>query len=178
MRGKDHFLTSHDFPKSGSPPLARERPTRLTPSILASGITPACAGKTTKFPILKATSQDHPRLRGKDPKPHSLISYIPGSPPLARERHRHKRQRVCLHRITPACAGKTYKNRYFYKLIWDHPRLRGKDIYAENSIDEFIGSPPLARERLASLPKGSSTRRITPACAGKTLDWRILGYQS
>ena len=48
-----------------------------------------------------------PRLRGKD-KNHENSEYQNrGSPPLARERRRRRAGSLLIHRITPACAGKT-----------------------------------------------------------------------
>ena len=50
----------------------------------------------------------------------------------------------------------------------DHPRLRGKDLYVWDISPVFLGSPPLARERLQPERRIQNEGRITPACAGKT----------
>ena len=47
LRGKDYSLVSYKVAMSGSPPLARERQIHDNEGISYSGITPACAGKTT-----------------------------------------------------------------------------------------------------------------------------------
>ena len=56
--------------------------------------------------------------------------------------------------------------------IEDHPRLRGKDCRNFAFLGRRTGSPPLARERLPDRPGSSPERRITPACAGKTIATR------
>ena len=50
----------------GSPPLTRERPSYVTTVWVVKRITPAYAGKTCLVVAFLASSQDHPRLRGKD----------------------------------------------------------------------------------------------------------------
>ena len=87
LRGKDLNKTLIHSSKSGSPPLARERPDYLACYSVYRGITPACAGKTSTTFQRSDFVRDHPRLRGKD---------------LAMVQH-HGLYR----RITPACAGKT-----------------------------------------------------------------------
>ena len=131
-------------------------------------ITPACAGKTARVQALAATFEDHPRLRGKDLlQSDSRISLL-GSPPLARERPWSGCHWDNPARITPACAGKTPDPAT--PILWgrDHPRLRGKDVPFLSSWLSSVGSPPLARERLAVSHLTPSTDGITPACAGKT----------
>ena len=66
LRGKDLLPVRGQKLASGSPPLARERLLRHYPSAPAIRITPACAGKTDSDSVCRASSQDHPRLRGKD----------------------------------------------------------------------------------------------------------------
>ena len=51
----------------------------------------------------------------------------------------------------------------------DHPRMRGEDNRVTSSRYFDFGSPPHARGRLEEFGREVATRRITPACAGKTL---------
>ena len=46
--------------------------------------------------------------------------------------------------------------------------MRGKDRFRPIRIQLMLGSPPLARERLAAASRPSVAHGITPACAGKT----------
>ena len=52
----------------------------------------------------------------------------------------------------------------------DHPRMRGEDRDVWESTAMDLGSPPHARGRLLRRREHRSSRRITPACAGKTRD--------
>ena len=78
--------------------------------------------------------------------------------------------------ITPAYAGKTYFLFVTTLLMWDHPRLRGKDDYFE--IERLYGleSPPLTRERPDKITISKLRIGITPAYAGKTCTLYCSGY--
>ena len=113
-------------------------------------------------------SPDHPRLRGEN-----LIGFVglkteQGSPPLARGKLTHRYASSRSSRITPACAGKTISVKSTKRLTRDHPRLRGENVLLSAHLCQLSGSPPLARGKLTTLPKPFGSRRITPACAGKT----------
>ena len=136
--------------------------------ISASGITPAYAGKTTANIGQKNIGKDHPRLRGKDHTDTLLPAMPVGSPPLTRERRGAIGINATGHGITPAYAGKTPVSPSCSMAIWDHPRLRGKDMIPCQYLDNPVGSPPLTRERLFRLCVSYAFFRITPAYAGKT----------
>ena len=111
----------------GSPPLARERPSRFSTVIAGIGITPARAGKTSGVGGGTLAAGDHPRSRGKDDSTRSARPEKLGSPPLARERRLIRAKERRAWGITPARAGKTGdadECGYWEK---DHPRSRGKD---------------------------------------------------
>ena len=130
LRGKDGIMSACQSLVIGSPPLARERLSENKIPLSASGITPACAGKTDSENISDDygwitpacagktfmsdkgihLEEDHPRLRGKDRLWHSAQSSCTGSPPLARERRQQRLKLYVCVRITPACAGKTSRH--------------------------------------------------------------------
>ena len=112
--------------------------------------------------------RDHPRSRGKDFCPSSLLGLDMGSPPLARERLPCKSDLAGRLRITPARAGKTPLQAMNAAEYQDHPRSRGKDIYHRPVFHFLCGSPPLARERHPVLYSPLDKTGITPARAGKT----------
>ena len=95
--------------------------------------------------------------------------FIIGSPPLARG----KLANCCCEtreaRITPACAVKTGAAFRLPLGFWDHPRLRGENYIEYIAHDRKRGSPPLARGKLIRANASTQHIRITPACAGKTL---------
>ena len=108
-------------------------------------------------------------MRGED-----SIVYIQGaanlgSPPHARGRRAGFLHRSCRPRITPACAGKTCPPRGFRRRRSDHPRMRGEDVYFGLEVVDCRGSPPHARGRRRPFVLRDKNRRITPACAGKTI---------
>ena len=149
MRGEDDgdggdYLIIH-----GSPPHARGRRRSFGRRVAASGITPACAGKTGAFRNGVTCATDHPRMRGED-SPSVRGSISPGgSPPHARGRQPKHWPMLVRWRITPACAGKTFLS----VLLGDRPP----------------GSPPHARGRQVVNATGRPEPGITPACAGKTV---------
>ena len=51
----------------------------------------------------------------------------------------------------------------------DHPRVCGENCGLVGSLEETTGSPPRVRGKLAWMQSGQVFRRITPACAGKTV---------
>ena len=72
-------------------------------------------------------------------------------------------------RITPACAGKTWRARSADVRETDHPRMRGEDPVESELLAFVMGSPPHARGRRGPVGPFRACSRITPACAGKTV---------
>ncbi len=97
-----------------------------------------------------------------------IVSQPKGSPPLARGILIFCINRIRVQRITPACAGNTVPPSTDDICHEDHPRLRGEYIDIRKSIDNNIGSPPLARGIPCSWTSFTSRFGITPACAGNT----------
>ena len=169
LRGKDIKDGIAGWAAAGSPPLARERPPRKRRIRSTTRITPACAGKTITIDVKLEKIEDHPRLRGKDGTFFDVVAMTLGSPPLARERPDGRKEILITGGITPACAGKTIIGAIESHCIGDHPRLRGKDAKLIRVTIALTGSPPLARERPYNHVIDFTERRITPACAGKTI---------
>ena len=167
-RGKDSARLTASRIRSGSPPLARERPAAIPANAWTRRITPARAGKTDSTHGSAHTARDHPRSRGKDYIRRRMIPGCCGSPPLARERPGVSAGDVLYQGITPARAGKTGLRSPRLHSPWDHPRSRGKDTLSCTRTLLLLGSPPLARERPGYSSGATGTERITPARAGKT----------
>ncbi len=86
MCGKNPRVTACLMYSTGSPPRVREKRSILSTLTLLSGITPACAGKTTNYSTNALAPQDHPRVCGKN-RLHALTRrYRTGSPPRVREK--------------------------------------------------------------------------------------------
>ena len=131
-------------------------------------ITPACAGKTCRIQSEGSVWADHPRMRGEDDSFGDGRRRRLGSPPHARGRQLPTDWPGRWTWITPACAGKTVWARTSKRSTRDHPRMRGEDGGKAAASSYHPGSPPHARGRLDRMPSPARTRRITPACAGKT----------
>ena len=72
-------------------------------------------------------------------------------------------------RITPACAWKSDHLALSHSLPQDHPRVCGEKNSALSSSDSHSGSPPRVRGKGTRRVRRSPRRRITPACAGKSV---------
>ncbi len=66
MCGKDIQNAFDNFLVWGSPPRVRERRVTIAGHMQHTGITPACAGKTSRWYRRGSTLWDHPRVCGKD----------------------------------------------------------------------------------------------------------------
>ena len=93
-----------------------------------------------------------------------------GSPPRMRGKPPDFIKRSFVLRITPADAGKTTINVPCMTSCTDHPRGCGEN--QKKMFDEAYkaGSPPRMRGKPAIHGGSPSSRRITPADAGKTYD--------
>ena len=132
-------------------------------------ITPACAGKTSCEISRLERYKDHPRVCGENRRPRHLRESSRGSPPRVRGKPRCCIEGFIIQRITPACAGKTATGHAIPCRGWDHPRVCGENVYIVHIVPCDKGSPPRVRGKPAHSPRLAERRRITPACAGKTI---------
>ena len=153
----------------GSPPRVRGKQPFGIFKVKVRGITPACAGKTYKFHIIRFLVQDHPRVCGENHRMFSFIPLMEGSPPRVRGKQQRKCKDSLEMGITPACAGKT---RFLYIAILgleDHPRVCGENEIKRANTGSHVGSPPRVRGKPRASLSRYSFPGITPACAGKTI---------
>ena len=197
MRGEDPPVPGLRYPPTPSPPHARGRPLRAGRRAGFRGITPACAGKTPTAKIGRPRTPDHPRMRGEDATIGSSAFDSLGSPPHARGRRVLGAWPCQPPGITPACAGKTQApqrgagpnagspphargrlpTREGENMTdLDHPRMRGEDPTNCANLLRGAGSPPHARGRPADTRWHRGGRRITPACAGKTIFRKLSNF--
>ena len=132
------------------------------------GITPACAGKTASSALFCVLRRDHPRVCGKNSGKNYERVARGGSPPRVREKPMQGGGQEPKIRITPACAGKTVFYPTLTMLARDHPRVCGKNLGFCINQGAIQGSPPRVREKPLCRCIRLLSRRITPACAGKT----------
>ena len=106
-------------------------------------------------------------MRGE--KQYTGARYVPlvGSPPHARGKDFHISTSLPPYRITPACAGKSFRKYFPCQLSEDHPRMRGEKCIRSDKFPHRPGSPPHARGKVKCAEAHVGGNRITPACAGK-----------
>ena len=75
--------------------------------------------------------------------------------------------------ITPACAGKTRVVISYDIRDWDHPRVCGENGMSGYSRASTPGSPPRVRGKRPCARVEISKEGITPACAGKTVQYDV-----
>ena len=153
----------------GSPPHARGKVCPGRSSCSPAGITPACAGKSPARRRIAPPRWDHPRMRGEKMAYCSAFDAILGSPPHARGKVGIEDDKIDEIGITPACAGKSTPPSRRSAPRWDHPRMRGEKRCWTPWTAGRGGSPPHARGKDPIGPIPFLRRRITPACAGKSL---------
>ena len=105
LRGEQKNSGVRKHGQVGSPPLARGTGNFRNRHIGILGITPACAGNSTKDAASNRRGKDHPRLRGEQIQHCFPLLYHSGSPPLARGTGAGNSAERREGWITPACAG-------------------------------------------------------------------------
>ena len=138
---------------------------------LQEGITPACAGNSQCFFIIRSVLQDHPRVCGEQWRPSALVSRLRGSPPRVRGTALFFQNSNRFFRITPACAGNRLLVHDLLPQLQDHPRVCGEQLNQTCDIIGLLGSPPRVRGTANPNCKRARTDGITPACAGNSVSY-------
>ena len=134
----------------------------------SQGITPAYAGKSSRYRLISISSRDHPRLCGEKPHTIRVDQSNAGSPPPMRGKVFLHVMPVQLSGITPAYAGKSVRSQALPDAVRDHPRLCGEKSNSHFLYSSVIGSPPPMRGKVYFMTGRLYTHRITPAYAGKS----------
>ena len=131
-------------------------------------ITPAHAGRSLTGLRSLFVSRDHPRACGEKYIVQLYFDTDMGSPPRMRgeaglaARHRAKS------RITPAHAGRSFKQFIQSLFFQDHPRACGEKLALSAISVMAIGSPPRMRGEVSSAISKAFFIWITPAHAGRS----------
>ena len=131
-------------------------------------ITPAHAGKSTRYTAQKCKSQDHPRPCGEKSRVFLGMLKTLGSPPPMRGKAAAHDKCGMAAGITPAHAGKSRQGNNTWPCAQDHPRPCGEKQQLRDVTKQAGGSPPPMRGKGRPPVSGSSPTRITPAHAGKS----------
>ena len=152
----------------GSPPRVRGKGKGSLYHRPVRGITPACAGKSSRFCHCIPIPRDHPRVCGEKGGTQVIGESDKGSPPRVRGKVFSKIMAFHASRITPACAGKSKKPRSKIHRKGDHPRVCGEKRGGGSHLQAPGGSPPRVRGKVGDTYEEIRHDRITPACAGKS----------
>ena len=121
-------------------------------------ITPAYAGKSNIQFCTHLQHGDHPRLCGEKTVGIYKTPVTSGSPPPMR--------------------GKVREWEEYEPDEEDHPRLCGEKSVFLAEFDSISGSPPPMRGKVTTSSRFFSSRRITPAYAGKrAAAWRKIKWR-
>ena len=132
------------------------------------GITPAYAGKSRGCPAACILRRDHPRVCGEKALLCLSLQQILGSPPRMRGKAFPSIKTILLMRITPAYAGKRYRNARSGQYQRDHPRVCGEKAFMAFCRNCAVGSPPRMRGKGLHHRADRGGSGITPAYAGKS----------
>ena len=135
---------------------------------------PAHAGKTIQAVYQHQESPEHPRARGENVCPHTLLPCLKGTSPRTRGKHNPRDHTGYRVRNIPAHAGKT---RFFIVLLStysEHPRARGENLDARFDMAADLGTSPRTRGKQCSHSRTTNHTGNIPAHAGKTF---ATGYQ-
>ena len=143
--GENESLNSFLNNSYGSPPHMRGKPCFHPLLCSHFRITPAHAGKTFFHAKKQPLLTDHPRTCGENVL-HPVTPPLPfGSPPHMRGKPAHYDRKRIYERITPAHAGKTFKESDSHRGRADHPRTCGENSVVSVAISATPGSPPHMR---------------------------------
>ena len=134
---------------------------------MSERITPAYAGKSSRYGLFCAENKDHPRLCGEKSRYSVTLWITAGSPPPMRGKVFRFGVEGTKCGITPAYAGKSILLRNRQSFRGDHPRLCGEKTKCRTATVMAVGSPPPMRGKAASQTFQTSSFGITPAYAGK-----------
>ena len=129
----------------GSPPRMRGKDFFGFYCLFPDGITPAYAGKSLRYAIVKPPSEDHPRVCGEKKAELTPDELSRGSPPRMRGKDFLLFHRLFSQGITPAYAGKSRSRRTTVRPLRDHPRVCGEKHLCSQLERPPPGSPPRVR---------------------------------
>ena len=117
----------------GSPPRVRGEVDIQETNMVATRITPACAGRSPAFPRPNGAQGDHPRVCGEKRSIDMVAGCHSGSPPRVRGEAVETETIYESPGITPACAGRRLRPSNLQIRCRDHPRVCGEkepeDVY-------------------------------------------------
>ena len=142
------------------------------------GIIPACAGSTVGWVPCQVWCRDHPRMCGEHRLAVLCVSAPSGSSPHVRGARLHPGAVSAASGIIPACAGSTEDVANVASNVRDHPRMCGEHTSGLTNSRPVTGSSPHVRGAQQGGRLNRSRNGIIPACAGSTISYAILRFDS
>ena len=168
LRGADAKARSPEATGSGSSPLTRGGPRKISPKPINAGLIPAYAGRTAECGRMWSSSRAHPRLRGADNREELNQRTQAGSSPLTRGGLVEQFNVARVHGLIPAYAGRTQFGGHSPRGRRAHPRLRGADRTLDTGVGEHRGSSPLTRGGRQTSQSQLRLGGLIPDYAGRT----------
>ena len=152
----------------GSSPRVRGKHCPTPPIWRASGLIPACAGKTNRITGPVSRIRAHPRVCGENHATRKSKPKERGSSPRVRGKPMSPVRPAGLNGLIPACAGKTTRTASSGRSSRAHPRVCGENWCARQGWQREKGSSPRVRGKQLFTRRPLRWWRLIPACAGKT----------
>ena len=131
--------------RTGHPRVRGEHLRPPTPCVRKPGSSPRARGTRRTATAVSPGQAGHPRVRGEHSASAAATCGAYGSSPRARGTRSHRRRRLQLLRVIPACAGNTGDDAPGHREVAGHPRVRGEHSLATYNLGVQPGSSPRAR---------------------------------
>ena len=136
---------------------------------------PTCVGKTTPSWASCTDPTEHPHMRGENPGCGTPCSLKNGTSPHAWGKRTDGNLDRAINRNIPTCVGKTRCAPFSFRLLAEHPHMRGENPRLRARCATSGGTSPHAwgkRGGRRSIGRGG---RNIPTCVGKTPPCRSSG---
>ena len=173
--GENQVGGGHQSDPIGSSPRVRGKPRDHRQRPPQPGLIPACAGKTTCGRDRGQSDRAHPRVCGENRTRGVWTADFQGSSPRVRGKHELLRGLGHRCRLIPACAGKTLPSKRGRIEATAHPRVCGENEDGPGFGAGGGGSSPRVRGKRSRGRGRRWSRRLIPACAGKTVGGKKKG---
>ena len=154
--------------ESGSSPRMRGKLVAYLPANRRPRIIPAHAGQTIGRRSSSKWTSDHPRACGANDAGGGGLHVGSGSSPRMRGKPHRATNIPGLVRIIPAHAGQTTALASFHRVLSDHPRACGANVFGVMKPAGYCGSSPRMRGKRCLRCRARRAFRIIPAHAGQT----------
>ena len=166
--GENFFNQCSNALSRGSSPRVRGKPGCARALIERDGLIPACAGKTRIRAHRSQQRRAHPRVCGENSPLTLSVLQTEGSSPRVRGKQNVGIWESSGAGLIPACAGKTVPIQSPSLSPPAHPRVCGENMVISWRLLSLRGSSPRVRGKPLRCGSGTGSRRLIPACAGKT----------